>query len=395
MPEGIFERLTPLQMEAVIAHELCHVRHRDNVIAVVQMFVETVFWFYPLVWWIGKRMVDERERACDEEVLRQGGDPRAYAQGILRVCEFYLESEIPCVAGVSGGNLKRRIEAITENRAVVKLNFIKKSTLAVAGIAAVAAPIAVGVLNAPYVRAQSPPSAQVAGLGPAFDVASVKADTSQTGVDRIRNANGTFLVENVSLKRIIGMAYGVEEGRDYLFSGPGWLDDERFDIEARYPPETSEAEVRRMLQRLLAERFRLRVHREPREFSAYALVTAKGGPKIHPKALGPDDRPAYQRRVEPGHLTAASISMAVFADGLSRPAFQLDRPVVDFTGFAGYFDLTLDWAPVGGADNATGGPGAASIFTALEEQLGLKLESRKIPIDVLIVDSADRAPTSN
>jgi len=394
LPEGIFEHLTREQWKTVIAHELCHVRRRDNLIGLMQMFIETVFWFHPLVWWVGKRIFHERERACDEEVLRLGNEPRTYAQGILKVCEFYLESPRECVAGVSGSNLGRRIEAIMENRVEPQLNFIKKATLVVAGIGALAAPILVGVFNAPYLRAQSQVPAQVTEPAPMFEVASIKPDKSETGVDRIRNAKGTFLVQNVSLKRIIGMAFGVEEGRDYLFSGPGWLDDDRFDIEARYPPETSERDVLRMLQTLLAERFRLQVHREPREFSAYALVTAKGGAKIRARTLGPNDRPVPRRQTQPGHLSASSITLAMLADSLSRPAFQLGRQVVDLTGLTGYFDLTLDWAPMGGADNPTDNVGP-SIFTALEEQLGLKLESRRIPIDVLVVDNVDRVPSPN
>ena len=85
-------------MEAVIAHEVCHVRHRDNLIAAIHMLVETVFWFHPLVWWIGKRMVDDRERACDEEVLRLGSEPRVYAEGILSVCKLDAESPLACVS---------------------------------------------------------------------------------------------------------------------------------------------------------------------------------------------------------------------------------------------------------------------------------------------------------
>jgi bla regulator protein blaR1 len=102
LPEGIFDRLTPTQLEAVIAHELCHVRHRDNLIAAIHMFVETAFWFHPLVWWIGKRMVEERERACDEEVLRLGSEPRVYAEGILK-CVQVLRGIIAGVRGRSYG----------------------------------------------------------------------------------------------------------------------------------------------------------------------------------------------------------------------------------------------------------------------------------------------------
>jgi beta-lactamase regulating signal transducer with metallopeptidase domain len=149
LPEGITKHLTPAQLKAVIAHELCHVRHRDNLTAAIQMFVESVFWFHPLAWWIGKRMVDEREQACDEEVLRLGNEPRVYAQGMLTVCEFYLESRLACVAGVSGSNLRRRIEGIMNNRIVDNLNGVKKLLLAGAGMLAVAVPIVVasGVLS--------------------------------------------------------------------------------------------------------------------------------------------------------------------------------------------------------------------------------------------------------
>jgi beta-lactamase regulating signal transducer with metallopeptidase domain len=102
LPEGIFDRLTVPQLKGVIAHELCHVHYRDNVIAAIHMFVETLFWFHPLVWWIGRRMVEERERACDEEVLRLGSEPRVYAEGILNVCKLYVESPLVCVAGITG-----------------------------------------------------------------------------------------------------------------------------------------------------------------------------------------------------------------------------------------------------------------------------------------------------
>src|SRR5580700_10677985 len=109
LPAGIVERLTPRQLEAVLAHELCHVRRRDNLSAAIHMIVEALFWFHPLVWWIGARLMEERERACDEEVLQLGGEPQVYAEAILNVCRYYLESPLVCVSGVTGSDLKRRI----------------------------------------------------------------------------------------------------------------------------------------------------------------------------------------------------------------------------------------------------------------------------------------------
>lgn len=110
------------------------------------MAVEALFWFYPLVWWLGARLMEERERACDEDVLRMGSEPKVYAEGILKICELYLASPLPCVAGVTGANLKKRIEAIMENRTILSLTLAKKAALAVAGMAVLAAPIVIGII---------------------------------------------------------------------------------------------------------------------------------------------------------------------------------------------------------------------------------------------------------
>jgi hypothetical protein len=156
LPEGIFERLTAGQLQAVVAHELFHVRHRDNLVAAFQMFVETVFWFHPLVWWMGRRMGEERERSCDEAVLRAGSEPRIYAEAILNVCKFYTESPLACVSGVTGANLKKRIEAIMSKNVGSELRFRQKLGLTIAAMAAVAVPIVIGMAHAPVARAQSP-----------------------------------------------------------------------------------------------------------------------------------------------------------------------------------------------------------------------------------------------
>jgi beta-lactamase regulating signal transducer with metallopeptidase domain len=158
LPDGIADRLTPTQLEAVLAHELCHVRRRDNLSAAVHMVVEAVFWFHPLVWWIGARLVEERERACDEGVLTLGNLPRDYAEAILGVCKLYVESPQVCVSGVTGADLEKRIEAIMNNRIGLGLTWMKKLMLASAGIAALAGPVVIGAVlsvgHAPVLRAQ-------------------------------------------------------------------------------------------------------------------------------------------------------------------------------------------------------------------------------------------------
>ena len=169
LPASIFERLTPAQWKAVIAHELYHVRHRDNLMAALHMFVETAFWFHPMVWWIGKRMVDERERACDEGVLGMGGEPRVYAEAVLTVCKLYIESPLGCVSGITGANLKRRIEGIMTKRIAHDLHFAGKLGLAIAATAALLTPIFIGMMHSPAARAQSaaPAPVQIAVAGPA------------------------------------------------------------------------------------------------------------------------------------------------------------------------------------------------------------------------------------
>lgn len=116
MPRGVAEALSPSEMRAVLAHEAAHLSRRDNLWASIQMLVELLFWFHPLVWWIGARLVAERERACDQAVLESGNAPRAYAEGILKICRFHLAPSPACAAGVSGGNLKARVAGIMTNR---------------------------------------------------------------------------------------------------------------------------------------------------------------------------------------------------------------------------------------------------------------------------------------
>ena len=172
LPSGITNRLPWDQLQAVLAHELCHVRRRDNLTSSLHMIVEAVFWFHPLVWWIGSRLVVERERACDEEVLRLGNEPMTYAEGILNVCKFYQASPLACVSGVTGSDLKTRIEEILKNRAVLKLSFGKLMLLATAAFAVLAGPVAVGVVHATSGREPAAKSI-TAEVGPVVREAAV------------------------------------------------------------------------------------------------------------------------------------------------------------------------------------------------------------------------------
>lgn len=147
-PAGLSDQLTDTELEAILAHELCHVDRRDNLSALLQMVVETVFWFHPLVWWLGARLVGERERACDEEVLSMGSDKCSYAEGILKVCGFCLRAPLACVAGVGGSDLTQRIEHIMKRPTAHSLTMPTRVLLGSVGILVASAPLATGVLNA-------------------------------------------------------------------------------------------------------------------------------------------------------------------------------------------------------------------------------------------------------
>ncbi len=165
-PSGISERLQDAHLEAILAHEVQHVRRRDNLAAAMHMLVEAIFWFHPLVWWLGARLVEERERACDENVLLLGNQPQIYAESILKTCEFCVASPLACVSGVTGADLKQRIARIMTQRSADKLGFLKKLLLATMVIGAVAGPIVIGLMKAPLATAQ-PVQAKV-GSAPAL-----------------------------------------------------------------------------------------------------------------------------------------------------------------------------------------------------------------------------------
>jgi bla regulator protein BlaR1 len=171
LPQGIEERLSPAQFEAIVAHELIHVRRRDNLTAAIHMAVEAVFWFYPLLWWIGRRLAEEREFACDEEVLLLRNDPDAYAEGIINACRYYHESRLPCLTGITGADLRRRIERIVSASRASELNFPKRALVVFIVCMATLGPFVFGLIYVPRIGAQTQTSSS---LKPEIDVASIR-----------------------------------------------------------------------------------------------------------------------------------------------------------------------------------------------------------------------------
>jgi bla regulator protein blaR1 len=427
LPKGIEAWLTTKQFEAIVEHEMCHVRRRDNLLAAVHMAVEAIFWFCPPVWWIGLRLVDERERACDEEVLLSGRDPQPYAEGILNVCKFYTESPLACASGISGSDLKSRIVRIMKQPVSARLSRGKKVFLAIVAASAMAVPLAFGIANAPSVSAQEPSGAPANAPLPSFEVASIKLNRSHPPGRFFRFSDPSrFITTNIPARDLIQFAYHVQPFQ--ISGGPSWINTDGYDIEAKVdesvaaelqklPPARRIPQFRLMLRSLLADRFKLTLLHETKELPIYALVVAKGGPKLTPTTvpynMRADVNPGSRAkgpmvRMSPGRLTARDASINTLADVLGDQPELGGRLVVDQTGMTGTYDFTLQFAPErmplvpGTSDGPPMGSGAPpppdangpSIFTAVQEQLGLKLESEKGPVQTLVIEQIEK-PSAN
>jgi uncharacterized protein (TIGR03435 family) len=260
-----------------------------------------------------------------------------------------------------------------------------------------------------------------------FEVASVKpAATPGAKIFRMSGGPGTddpgrLTYVNVLLKTLLLKAYGV---KSYQISGPGWIESEEYEIRANVPPGATTDQLSGMLRNLLSERFNLTLHHETKDMAVYKLVVGKNGPKlkasnfsIRPQANEPGSPPfPFAMPDKDGFLQippGTSLMLCTTRDGMTRCTGrmqslsqmithlenELTRPIVDKTGLTGKFDFNLEYSTEGlrprgrGADTPGGdGPG---LMDAVQEQLGLKLESKKDPIDILVLDHIDKVPTDN
>jgi uncharacterized protein (TIGR03435 family) len=365
-------------------------------------------------------------------VLLLGGVPQTTQPVRIEIRGFVLE---PCAAGVTGGELKKRIEGVMSSPFTRKLNFGKKLLLAAAAVVAIAVPIAVGLINAPRGSAQSQTPASL----PSFEVASVKESTAfggQAAEERDKgwgDITGRVNLRYITLRYVLMHAYNLQS---HQLLGPFWLDTLHFDIFATVPAGMPKEKIPLMFQSMLDDRFGLRFHKEMRPSSVYALEIAEGGSKLE-KAL-PEDSQGSEWELGPPKLTGSGEHKAItgttaglygkmkitispawhleFAgvtmDGLGRYLSNgiMDRPVVNLTGLSGSYRMILDIAfedtpsqrdrvraddgdaqqPVPRASE----PPGASIRESLRKA-GLRLVSRKIPIETLVVDHIERTPTEN
>jgi uncharacterized protein (TIGR03435 family) len=282
---------------------------------------------------------------------------------------------------------------------------------------AAAVPIVFGLVNASQSRAESQ-AVNTATQTPSFEVASIKPDKSDSGREGLMFTPTGLTAKNISLKRLIEEAYGVQDNE--ISGGPNWLDSKKYDIEAKVNgsavDELSKLSLdqrKLMLQPLLADRIQLKYHRETKELPTYTLILAKNGPKLQESksgGIGPGgtEGPHFMRITGRGQLSAQGVPLEFFVQMLSQ---QLGRQVLDKTGLMGTYDFTLQWAPAPdesrgpmsrAAEGGDQGPDHApppdssgpSIFTAIQDQLGLKLESQKAPVEVLVIDHVE-TPSEN
>jgi uncharacterized protein (TIGR03435 family) len=518
-PEGIARHMDDAHLESVLAHEVCHVQRRDNLTSAIHMLVEAIFWFHPMVWWIERQLVKERERACDEAVLQLGNEAEVYAESILNVCKFYTEPSIACVSGVTGSELKQRIARILSGQGVRKLDLRRKAMLALASVLAVSVPLAAGFLRAAQGQTQpaqgngveksgiagtwqgtehtpeghalrvvlkiakdekgalsatlysldrkgppmagssvsfekgtlrfendfprltydgkistdgnsisgtvtqfgsfplvlvratpgtewatpaAPPSRIVSmatDAKPGVEVATIKPIQPGTTLVMLLMQGEHLVVKNISLKYLIQFAYDMPDRQ--IAGAPGWTDTEKWNIEAKpdTPGMPSIPQMRLIVQSLLAERFALKSHEEKQKMAAFALTVGNKGPKMT-KTADTSESPNFVAPL--GMLDARSSTMGEFAHFLQSSV--LGRPVVDNTGLTGRWDFTLKWTPdetqftgpgmkvpPQTADDANGPP---PLLTAIQEQLGLKLQAEKADVLVLVVDHVDH-PSPN
>jgi bla regulator protein blaR1 len=405
-----------------LIHELEHVRRNDWLVHVSTRIVCALYWFHPLTWIAWRRLCLESERACDDAVLRIA-EGTSYAQQLVMLARRHARpSPMPGLSMVSHSDLSARVAAVLDDtQARGRLGLARAS--AIVGVAALLV-TAVAPLGAELGNPNA--ASSQAAEARAFDVVSIKENKSGDAGQSMRRQPGRVVATNFAVRPIIINAFGLQPQQ--LAGGPDWLDSARYDINAQFSGDIPITEpgtvgpLQLMMQRVLAERFNLVVHRETRELPIYALVLARSdsrlGPQIKTAATDceavmnemlksargtgappaapqlPDGRPACGMRYSPdGRLRAGGTSMAALARNMSG---GVGRIVVDRTGLKGGFDFELEFAPdavppPGGAPPDSNKP---SLFTAVEEQLGLKLQPNRGPVEVLVIDRVER-PTEN
>jgi uncharacterized protein (TIGR03435 family) len=406
VPIGALAGLPSEQIEALLIHELAHIRRHDYLVNILQSIAEALLFYHPAVWWVSGHIRTERELCCDDIAVSLSGDVFTYALALAEL-ESSRPAHLHAAIAANGGSLADRIgRLLGQSRPVSR-------TLSGPGVIVSAILVAVTVCG---VFGQS-------AAAPRFDVASIKLHTPEVSRHGVQALPGGLHAENASVRMLMQNAYGLQSFQ--IVGGSGWVDSAGYDVEAKAEGNPGRSQIWLMLQSLLEDRFRLKVHRETKELPVYALTAAKSGLKLPMPKEGdclsttPDASTFYAggRLPPPGEgrqplARCGSVNVVLLPTGARMQGGKIPMPefirmlsmvlgsaVIDKTGFTGPFDVRLDFLP----DETTAALPAPpsppddpnpSILMALQEQLGLKLETTKGPVAVLVIDGVER-PAEN
>ncbi|MGO4881766.1 MAG: M56 family metallopeptidase [Bryobacteraceae bacterium] len=411
VPVGALGGLPDEYVEVLLLHELAHIRRHDYLVNMFQSVAEALLFYHPAVWWVSGQIRAGRELCCDDIAVSVAGDALTYARALAHL-ESYHPAHISAAAlAATGGSLADRIARLLgHSRPAVHT-----------GMGPGVVTIAILLVTAGYgLFAQS-------DLHPAFEVASIKRGASAAGpVDPVSvsyKPGGRMIAMNAPLRLLIQFAYAVHDSPHsqplraaQVMGGPAWIDSEGYNIEAKPEANTDQKHAWFMLQTLLADRFRLTLHRETRDLPVYDLTARNSGIKLpaSKEANCVSFQPGMTPRSIPGSVDCGYAPLLLsptglrlngrklhMADLVRELALTLGRPVMDKTGFTGEFDLNLNYTDDAlakspddpGGNRPPAEPNRSIVFAAMQ-QLGLKLEPAKGPVEVLVVDHAER-PTAN
>ncbi|HEX4278244.1 MAG TPA: M56 family metallopeptidase [Bryobacteraceae bacterium] len=397
LPESLLAELSEPEREHVLLHEMAHLAGYDDWSNLAMRILGAALALHPVAVWILRRIEREREMVCDDWVVARTSDARPYAATLARLFEMRWARQKEALApGLFGRGtcVGDRIEMLLRRGRTFSPR-ASGGGMAASGLALCALMLAGSLAPRWIAFAQEQHR-------PSFEVASVKP----TPVARSGNEYGTyfrtlpggrFSAENVPLLMLIARAYGVD--RNQVSSGNWLRSDDRYDIESKandQDPRLKAAEAAgraakqvlqaQMLQTLLEDRFKLAIHHETTVASGYALLVAKGGPKLKSATeVRPGDGSISAGK---GRLSGQKAPLSMLAGHLSS---LMERSVVDETGIQGAFDFNLEWT----AEETPANPSSApSIFTAIQEQLGLKLEARREQTETIVIDHVEK-PDAN
>ncbi len=441
LPES-FAMLQEEDAAAALGHELAHVKRRDFAGTLVLEMVLLVVFYHPVMRWVKRRVAESREMVCDEMAAAVTTGRAEYAWSLVNLAEGSMVEDREFLVGILGkGPLEIRVERLVDTRVLWSRRYRVLS--AVACMAMLAGASVGVVLIAPKSFAQMVSSAGASEEKLEFDVASIRQNKSGAPPagdkpgsnvplgpgDVYRPSGGILRATNLPLLAYIEFAYRMTDYQEESLraSMPGWVVTDRFNIEARTENRSAtKDQLRGMMRSLLAERFKLAVHYQTRQVPVFALVMARPGamgPKLQshpagaaacsnytPPARSPDGtQPSDQLQVVKGGFPticggilglpasaqdrysfgAANLPMGRIASSFSSWG-NLGRPVVDRTGLNGKYDFVLDYTPEPRPAYATEDSGGPTFQEALKEQLGLKLEAQKGPVEFLVVDHVER-----